>query len=124
MVCAHRIVLQEGKNTVTGLAMPDQASSTTDDRIVSIRTRRRYQPADTTKMSASSDGLDHYARSGEPDDFRHRMTVNAIAFLFVAALVVAGLWLADTLATMRKNQDCVLSGKRGCTPVEAPASSR
>ena len=28
------------------------------------------------------------------------------------------IWLADTMADMRRNQDCVLSGRRGCTPVE------
>jgi hypothetical protein len=46
------------------------------------------------------------------------MIVNVAAFAVVAALIGAGLWLADTMATMRKNQDCVLSGRRGCTPVE------
>lgn len=52
------------------------------------------------------------------------MMVNAAAFLFVAALVFAGVWLADTITTLRKTQDCVLSGKRGCAPVEAPAGTR
>lgn len=52
------------------------------------------------------------------DDYRHRMIVNAAAFVFVIALIGAGLWLADTMARMRKDQDCVLSGRRGCTPVE------
>jgi hypothetical protein len=44
--------------------------------------------------------------------------VNAAAFLFVIALIGAGLWLANTMTQMRKNQDCVLSGRRGCTPIE------
>jgi len=48
------------------------------------------------------------------------MIVNVAAFLAVATLIGVGIWLADTMATMRKNQDCVLSGRRGCTPVEAP----
>jgi hypothetical protein len=64
------------------------------------------------------DDLAKYARSADSDDYRHRMIVNALAFLFVIALIGAGLWLADTMALMRKNQDCVLSGRRGCTPVE------
>lgn len=62
--------------------------------------------------------LDKYQQSDEADDYRHRMTVNVLAFVFVAALIGAGLWLADTMASMRKNQDCVLSGRPGCTPVE------
>jgi hypothetical protein len=62
--------------------------------------------------------LAKYERGEGADDYRHRMIVNAAAFLFVIALIGAGLWLADTMARMRKNQDCVLSGRRGCTPVE------
>jgi|SRR5689334_10331539 len=62
--------------------------------------------------------LTKYERSEGADDYRHRMIVNFAAFLVVVALIGAALWLADTMATMRKNQDCVLSGRRGCTPVE------
>jgi hypothetical protein len=62
--------------------------------------------------------LAKYERSEDRDDYRHRMIVNAVAFVFVLLLIAAGLWLADTMARMRKDQDCVLSGRRGCTPVE------
>jgi hypothetical protein len=62
--------------------------------------------------------LSTYVRGENPDDYRHRMVVNVVAFVFVIGLIAAGLWLADTMAAMRKNQDCVLSGRRGCTPVE------
>ena len=61
---------------------------------------------------------DHY------DDYRHRMVVNGAAFAFCLFLVVAGVWLVTTMAQMRKDQDCVLSGRRGCTPVEVPVRSR
>jgi hypothetical protein len=105
--------------------MPDHPSSTEDDRVISIRTRRRIEPAGGQPQAAPPAGdLDQYERSGEPDDFRHRMMVNAIAFLFVAGLVIAGVWLADTITTMRKTQDCVLSGKRGCGPVDTPSPGR
>ena len=46
------------------------------------------------------------------------MIVNAAAFVFVIALIGAGLWLADTMAQLRRNQDCALSGRRNCVPVE------
>ncbi|HEY6023554.1 MAG TPA: hypothetical protein VIV34_05175 [Pseudolabrys sp.] len=62
--------------------------------------------------------LAKYERDDGPDDYRHRMIVNVVAFLAVIGLIGAGLWIADTMATMRKNQDCVLSGRRGCTPVD------
>jgi len=48
------------------------------------------------------------------------MKVNVAAFVFVLALIGAGLWLAETMAELRKNEDCVLPGRRGCAPVEVP----
>jgi hypothetical protein len=63
--------------------------------------------------------LSQYERNSEPDDYRRRMWMNVAALIVVAILVGAGLWIANTMAAMRKNQDCVLSGRRGCTPVEA-----
>ena len=68
--------------------------------------------------------LSKYARHETPDDYRHRMTVNIVAFAFVAVLALIGYWLADTMATMRKNQDCVLTGRKGCTPVDVPVRER
>jgi hypothetical protein len=68
--------------------------------------------------------LRRYEQAGEADDYRQRMTTNLIAAAALILLIVAGIWIADTMATMRKNQDCVLSGRRGCTPVEAPAPQR
>jgi hypothetical protein len=64
------------------------------------------------------DDLAKYEQDEEPDDYRHRMLMNLAGFVVVALLMGAGLWLAISIADMRKNQDCVLSGRRGCTPVE------
>jgi hypothetical protein len=36
----------------------------------------------------------------------------------VAALIGAGLWLADTMASLRRNQDCALAGHRNCLRIE------
>jgi hypothetical protein len=53
------------------------------------------------------------------------MLVNLAAFLFVILLIGAGYWLFDTMARMRKDQDCVLTGRRGCSPVHVdPSGSR
>jgi hypothetical protein len=46
------------------------------------------------------------------------MLMNIAGLVVVALLIGTGLWIANTMAAMRKNQDCVLSGRRGCTPVE------
>ncbi|HWV41270.1 hypothetical protein [Pseudorhodoplanes sp.] len=101
------------------------SSATDDDRVVSLQTRRRYQPGQSGRQPhVPSVDLDKFEQSDEPDDFRHRMVVNVIAFLFVVGLVAAGVWLADTITTLRKTQDCVLTGKRGCGPVETTGPSR
>jgi hypothetical protein len=60
----------------------------------------------------------------EPDDYRHRMLMNGLAFGVTVLLVMAGIWIADVMAQMRKNQDCVLMGRPGCTPVQAPPLER
>jgi hypothetical protein len=84
-----------------------------------IRFRRGPPGPQVAKEPAPVEDLAKYTQSREmPEDYRHRMIVNAAAFLFVVALIGAAIWLADTMADMRRNQDCVLSGRRGCTPVE------
>jgi hypothetical protein len=102
--------------------MPDHPTSTSN-KVVNIRTRRPFHPAHRT-VEPPAEELEKFAQNGEPDDFKHRMLVNLIAFGFVTLLVISALWLANSLATMQKDQDCVLSGKRGCTPVETPVKAR
>ncbi len=46
------------------------------------------------------------------------MAVNFAGLVFTIALAAAGVWLAVTIADMRKNQDCFLSGRRNCTPID------
>jgi hypothetical protein len=68
--------------------------------------------------------LSPYERTEDRDDYRHRMITNGAAFLVCVLLVMAGVWIADTMAEMRRDQDCVLSGRRGCTPIVVPTRSR
>jgi hypothetical protein len=58
----------------------------------------------------------------EPDDFRHRMLANLAAFAFTVALTAIGIWLAMSIADLRKTQDCVLMGRRDCAQISAPRS--
>ncbi len=65
--------------------------------------------------------LSRYERSREePDDFRHRMLANIAAFAFTVALTAIGIWLAMSIADLRKTQDCVLMGRRDCVRISAP----
>jgi hypothetical protein len=69
--------------------------------------------------------LEKYERApDEPDDFRHRMVMNGLGLAVTVALVGAGIWIADVMAHMRKDQDCVLTGRSGCTHVDVPVQSR
>ena len=81
---------------------------------------RHRRSADLGGPATAGDDLAKFQRAEGNDDYRHRMLVNSAAFGFILLLIGAGLWLADTMAQMRRNQDCVLSGRRGCTPVDIP----
>jgi hypothetical protein len=52
------------------------------------------------------------------------MKMNGLALAVTVVLIAVGLWIAGVMAQMRKNQDCVLSGRPGCTPVEVPVQPR
>jgi hypothetical protein len=62
--------------------------------------------------------LSRYERDrDEPDDFRHRMLANVAALAFTVALTAIGIWLAVSIADLRKTQDCVLMGRRDCARI-------
>ncbi len=95
----------------------EQSPADDEHRVVSFRRGQAVaRPPEPTPVA----DLTKYEDRENPDDYRNRMIVNVAAFLFVIALIGAGIWLADAMAWMRKDQDCVLSGRRGCAPVEAP----
>jgi len=53
----------------------------------------------------------------EPDNFRQRMLANLAALAFTVALTAVGIWLAMSIADLRKTQDCVLMGRRNCAHI-------
>lgn len=65
-----------------------------------------------------------YEHADSDDDYRHRMAMNVLALVATILLVIAGVWLVEQIAEMRKNQDCYLSGRRNCAPIEAPPTER
>jgi hypothetical protein len=64
--------------------------------------------------------LKKYQRAREEEDYRHRMVVNALALAFCIVLAIAGVWLINEIAEMKRIQDCVLSGRAGCIPLDIP----
>ena len=93
-----------------------------DDRVVPLRKtaasggRVMVNP----KPQGSGEGqprigdLDRYPQADEPDDYRHRMMTNVAGVVVVVLLIAIGIWIADTMASMRKNQ-----GLRSCPAAAA-----
>ena len=107
--------------------MPDPSPPSNDTgRVIRFRPRgaspsgwrwplQRAQPDDTPVA-----GLGKYENAKGEDDYRHRMTMNALALVVTSVLMVAGVWLAISIADMRKNQDCYLRGERNCNQLMIP----
>jgi hypothetical protein len=68
--------------------------------------------------------LTKYERPETEDDYRHRMKMNGLAFIITCVLIISGLWLAEKMAEIRKVQDCVMSGRQNCAPIEAASKLR
>lgn len=70
------------------------------------------------------DDLSRYEqeRDEEPINYARRMLMNVIAIVVVAILIAVGVWLADTIAQMERDQDCVLQGRHNCAPIEVPTA--
>ena len=89
-------------------------------RILPFQRHGQARPRLPQVPVAPVEDVGKYARAEEPDNYRQRMINNGLAFAFCLVLVVIGVWLANTIAEMRRNQDCVLSGRRNCAQVNVP----
>jgi hypothetical protein len=92
-------------------------------RILPFPTRiplRNASLKDAEKADSKSEieDLRKYERDAEPDDYGHRMIINLAAFAFIVVLTLTGIWLAEQMASLRKHQDCVLTGRKNCTDIE------
>lgn len=73
---------------------------------------------DRARGGPAAKDLSRYERPrDEPDDFRHRMLANVAALAFTVALTAIGIWLAMSIADLRRTQDCVLMGRRDCARI-------
>jgi hypothetical protein len=55
---------------------------------------------------------------GDRDDDRRRTLVNLSALVFLIGLVVGCVWLAHVLAENAKLEDCLMSGRTNCNPID------
>jgi hypothetical protein len=94
-------------------------------RVVPLRPRllgRHTRPMGLAGRPAVED-IGKY-EGGREDDYRHRMLMNVLGFLTCAILVAAGVWIANAIADLRSNQDCVFSGRHDCAHIDAPSRVR
>ncbi len=73
-----------------------------------MESRQQSRPGTFLVTSAPREG---------PNDFRQRMLANIAAFAFTVALAAIGIWLAVSIADLRKTRDCVLMGRRDCAAI-------
>jgi hypothetical protein len=104
-------------------------------QIVQFRPRERFgaplaDHAGTSLAEANEpaseplDDLEQYEQDREEDEtvnYPQRMLMNIIAVAVVTLLIGVGVWLADTIANMEREQDCVLQGRQNCAPIEIAA---
>ncbi len=97
-------------------------------RVVQFRPRMPRARNDNMRPPFSKrspvDDVGKYARGGDEENYRHRMVNNLLAFLVLCLIVYCGIWLANTMAQMRRDQDCVLTGRTNCSPIKMPSSVR
>jgi hypothetical protein len=96
-------------------------ASEEEHRVLKFRPRTLAHPpgrSGEADARGEPNDLARYERDrNEPDDFRHRMLANVAAFAFTVALTAVGIWLAMSIADLRKTQDCVLMGRRDCVRI-------
>jgi hypothetical protein len=68
--------------------------------------------------------FEHDREEEENINYPQRMLMNVIAVAVVTILIGVGVWLADTIADMERDQDCVLQGRQNCAPIEVPAPNQ
>ncbi len=82
------------------------------------------RPQSAGDDSAAIGDLSQFERGTGGDDYARRMIINALAFGFIVMLTIAGLWIAESIALLRKNEDCALSGRRDCADLGLNAQQR
>ena len=105
------------------LERPDPRDAGPFGQILKFEPRRPGKLASATRQPVEDD-LDDFAQfeqeQDEPIDYRHRMIMNLIALAILISLVGLGVWIADTISDLQRDQDCLMQGRSNCAPIELP----
>jgi hypothetical protein len=115
MICSSKAVIKR----------PDPRAAGPFGRILKFEPRRPGKAVFAPSAPQSvEDDLDDFARfeqeQDEPIDYRHRMIMNLIAFAILVVLVGLGVWIADTISDLQREQDCLMQGRSNCAPIQVP----
>ncbi len=104
---------------------PDPHDAGPFGQILKFEPRRSSNPSFAARVSQpADDDLDDFARfeqeQDEPIDYRHRTIMNLIALAILILLVGFGVWIADTIGDLQREQDCLMQGRNNCAPIEIP----
>lgn len=84
-------------------------SNNHDSRVVSFRARHAKVKGAARSCEPAYDGdpgillsLAKFEHDDPKDDYRHRMTVNGVAFVVLLALIAIGVWLADNVSDQHR----------------------
>jgi hypothetical protein len=107
------------------LERPDSRGAGPFGQILKFEPRRPDKPSFAVAAPQPiEDELDDFARfeqeQDEPIDYRHRMIMNLIALTILISLVGLGVWIADTISDLQREQDCLMQGRSNCAPIEVP----
>ena len=103
---------------VGGREEPDPAKTSNSNKTSHSNTTSSSNKIPNADTSPAANDLSRYERPrDEGDDFGHRMLANVAALAFTVALTAIGIWLAVSIADLRKTQDCVLMGRRDCARI-------
>jgi hypothetical protein len=65
--------------------------------------------------------MDNRSEDGE-DGADQRRSAALIGLIIILALAIAGVWLVRELREKSRLEDCLMSGRTNCAPIEVPSS--
>ena len=64
--------------------------------------------------------MNHRPRDGD-DEADQRRSAALIGLIIILALAIAGVWLVRELRQKSALEDCLMSGRTNCAPIEVPS---
>lgn len=66
----------------------------------------------------------HATQARDPDDYPVSTRTLVLVGAFVAAFVVTGVWLLETMRENALIEECLMAGRKNCVPISLPAPER